>query len=189
MARTKEFDPDDVLERAMALFWERGCENTSMADLVEHLGINRASLYATFGSKRDLYFKALARFGERSGTAVIEALSHPGPALPRVRTLIDHYARPDRRGCMIVNTAVEMAPHDPDAARAVEAGWTHLEATLTSTLTRAKAQGELRDTKDPRTLARLLLVLFQGMQVLARTPSPEDRLQDAAKEAKALLQN
>ncbi|GAA2419623.1 TetR/AcrR family transcriptional regulator [Actinomadura vinacea] len=188
MARTKEFDPDDVLERAMALFWEQGCENTSMADLVEHLGINRASLYATFGSKRDLYFKALARYREANGD-MIHSLSQPGPALPAVLAMIDQYTQPCPHGCMIVNTAVELAPRDPEAARVVEASWTYLEAALTSALIRAKAQGELPARKDPATLARLLLVLFQGMRVLSRTPSPETRLQDAAKEAKNLLNN
>jgi len=187
MARTKEFDPDDVLDRAMALFQDRGCENTSMADLVEHLGVNRASLYATFGGKRDLYLKALARYGERVGVPVVEALSQPGPALPAVFALIDEYAKPQDSACLFVTTAVELAPHDPDAARAVDSGWTGLETALTSALTRAKAQGELHPSKDPGTLARLLLVLFQGMRVLSRTPSPEARLQDAAKEAKALL--
>ncbi|MFF5263256.1 TetR/AcrR family transcriptional regulator [Actinomadura viridis] len=186
MARTKEFDPDQVLQRALELFWERGCENTSMADLVEHLGIARASLYATFGSKRELYLKALARYREATDTALVEALSQPGPVLPAVRDLIERYAR-DPRGCLVVNTAVELASRDDQAARCVEASWTHLEATLTSALTRARAQGELPADKDPRTLARFLLVIFQGMRVIARTPSPEDRLRDAVTQAQALL--
>ncbi|MEW2358350.1 TetR family transcriptional regulator [Spirillospora sp. NPDC029432] len=190
MARTKEFDPDAVLRRAMDLFRERGCENTSMADLVEHLGIGRASIYATFGGKRDLYLKALARYREITDGAVLESLSRPGPALPAVHALIDGYAREsatDGHGCMVVNTAVELAPRDPDAARCVEASWSLLETALTSALTRAQKQGELAAEKDPRALARFLLVLFQGMRVLARTPDPSDRLRDTAAQARALL--
>ncbi len=85
MARSKEFDPDVVLGRALELFWQRGYEATSMADLVEHLGIGRASIYATFGSKHDLYLKALERYVRTRDPDLVESLSQPGPALPAVR--------------------------------------------------------------------------------------------------------
>ncbi|MFI0357867.1 TetR/AcrR family transcriptional regulator [Actinomadura sp. 9N407] len=190
MSRTKEFDPDAVLQRAVDLFRERGCENTSMADLVEHLGIGRASIYATYGSKRDLYLKALARYRETTDRAIIDALSQPGPALPAVHALIDFYARSsaeDPGGCLVVNTAVELAGKDPDAARCVEASWTIMETSLTSALTRAQAQDELSPGQDPRAIARFLLVMFQGMRVLARTPAPAARLHDAAAQAHSFL--
>ncbi|MFC6883994.1 MULTISPECIES: TetR/AcrR family transcriptional regulator [Actinomadura] len=192
MARTKEFDPDAALQRALELFWERGYEATSMADLVERLGVARASLYATYGGKHDLYLKALERYLRATDPAVIEALSQPGPALPAVRALVATYAERSaddarRRGCMVVNAAVELAARDPEAARLVESSWTTLEAALTSALVRARAQGELPSGRDPRTLARLLLVLFQGMRVMSRTPGGSERLRDAADEALTLL--
>lgn len=192
MARSKEFDPDLALRRALELFWERGYEATSMADLVEHLGIARASIYATFGGKHELYLKALERYLGDTDPKIAEALSQPGPVLPAVRALIEHYAEESagdqaRRGCLVVNTAVELAARDAEAARLVEASWAFLEATLTSALTRARAQGELPPGKDPRSLARLLLVLFQGMRVLGRAPADEGRLRDATREALALF--
>lgn len=88
MARTKEFDPDAALQSALELFWRRGYEATSMADLVEHLGIGRASIYATFGNKHELYLKALDRYGESRDPALLDALSKPGPALPAVRAVV-----------------------------------------------------------------------------------------------------
>lgn len=192
MARTKEFDPDAALQRALELFWERGYEATSMADLVAHLGVARASIYATFGGKHELYIKALDRYLQSTDPKIAEALSQPGPVLPAVRALIERYAaeaahdRP-RRGCMVVNTAVELAPADTEAARLVEASWSFLEASLTSALTRAQAQGELTPDKDPRGLARLLLVLFQGMRVLGRGPADDNRLRDATRQALTLF--
>jgi TetR/AcrR family transcriptional repressor of nem operon len=192
MARTKEFDPDAALRRALDLFWERGYEATSMADLVEHLGIARASIYGTFGGKHELFLKALERYLQETDPKIAEALARPGPVLPAVRALIEDYAadaardRP-RRGCLVVNTAVELAARDADAARLVEASWSFLEASLTSALTRARAQGELPPGKDPRSLARLLLVLFQGMRVLGRAPADEGRIRDATREALALF--
>ncbi|MFB4301953.1 TetR/AcrR family transcriptional regulator [Actinomadura sp. NTSP31] len=192
MARTKEFDPDAALQRALELFWERGYEATSMADLVAHLGIARASVYATFGGKHELFLRALERYLETTDPKIADALSQPGPVLPAVRALIERYAaeagreRP-RLGCLVVNTAVELAPRDAEAARLVEASWTFLEASLTSALTRARAQHELPESADPRALARLLLVLFQGMRVLGRAPAEDGRLRDAARQAQALL--
>ncbi|RFU38744.1 TetR/AcrR family transcriptional regulator [Actinomadura logoneensis] len=190
MARTKEFDPDTALRRALELFWERGYEGTSMADLVEHTGVARASLYATFGGKHELYLRALDLYG-RSQPPIVEELSRPGPVLPALRALVQRYAAessgPSLRGCMVVNAAVEMAGRDAPAARRVEASWTELETAMTSALIRARAQGELPEDRDPRALARLLLVLFQGMRVLGRAPGGEERLRDAADQALTLL--
>lgn len=192
MARTKEFDPDIALQRALELFWTRGYEATSMADLVAHLGIARASLYATFGGKHDLYLRALERYVTNTNAAIVTALSKPGPVLPAVRDLVASYAAqslddPDRRGCMVVNAAVEIMPRDPQAARQVEAGWDTLETVLRSALTRARAQGELRPDADPAALARFLFVVLQGIRVLGRADPAPARVHDAAELALGVL--
>lgn len=192
MARTKEFDPDAALRAALELFWERGYEATSMADLVEHMGIARASIYATFGDKRSLYLRALDRYGEHTDPGLLAALSQPGPVLPSVRALVERYAREaagewGSRGCFVVNTAVELAPHDPLAARRVQANWDFLETALTSALIRAQAQGELAGDKDPRALGRLLLVLMQGLRVMGKAGTEPERLRDATAQALTLL--
>lgn len=192
MARTKEFDPDAVLQRALELFWERGYEATSMGDLVGHLGIARASIYATFGGKHDLYVQALDRYVQARDPRVVEMLSQPGPVLPAVRALVEAYAAESacderRRGCMVVNAAVELMPHDLQAARRVEASWDTLETALTSALTRARAQGEIPAGKDPRALARFLLVMLQGIRVLGRAHPDPGRVADAAAQALSVL--
>jgi TetR/AcrR family transcriptional regulator, transcriptional repressor for nem operon len=192
VARTKEFDPDAALRAALELFWERGYEATSMADLVERMGVARASIYATFGGKRALYLKALDRYGELADPGLLAQLSQPGPALPAVRAVVERYAREaagdgGRRGCFVVNTAVEMAPHDPLAARRVQASWDFVETALTSALMRAQAQGELAEGRDPRALGRFLLVLMQGLRVMGKAGTEPDRLRDAAAQALAVL--
>ncbi|MGW2189368.1 TetR/AcrR family transcriptional regulator [Streptomyces sp. NPDC001719] len=192
MARTKEFDPDAALQSALELFWERGYEATSLADLVERLGIARASLYATFGSKRELYLKALERYGEQSDPRIVEELSQPGPALPAVRALVRRFADEAtcddlRRGCFVTNTAVELAAHDPAAARRVGESWQGLETALVSALMRARAQGELPAGRDPVALARMLMVLMQGMRVVGKADPGPGRLRDAAAQALSLL--
>lgn len=192
MTRAKEFDPDAALLSALELFWERGYEATSIADLVTHLGIARASIYATFGGKHELYLKALERYLQLTGPHIVEMLSQPGPVLPAIRALVARYADKsvyDQRplGCMVVNTAVELAGHDLEAARLVEASWTQTETALTSALTRARAQSELSASANPQELARLLLVLLAGMRVLGRVPGSQGRLRDAAEQALAIL--
>src|SRR5690606_11330302 len=192
MVRVKEFDPAVALQRAMELFWEHGYEATSLAMLTERLGIGRASLYATFGDKNELYLKALRHYLATREPDPIELLSQPGPALPAVRALVEAYVDETltdqrRRGCLVVNSATERVPHDPPVARLVESLWDTLEAALASALTRARAQGELAPDKDPRALARFLLVFLQGVRVLGRaTPDPQ-RLRDAAAQALAHL--
>ncbi|MEO3744743.1 TetR family transcriptional regulator [Plantactinospora sp. B5E13] len=192
MARAKEFDPDTVLQQALELFWRRGYEATSMADLVEHLGIAKASIYATFGNKQEFYAKALRRYLDTADPRIMAELSQPGPVLPAVKSLVERYvteaAEDDQQlGCMVVNSAVELAARDPGVARLVEASWAHLETALTSALMRAKAQGELSADADPQALARFLLVFFQGVRVLERTLDAGIRLRDAAAVALSAL--
>ncbi|MFE4664415.1 TetR/AcrR family transcriptional regulator [Streptomyces sp. NPDC056716] len=193
MARTKEFDPDTVLQSALELFWRQGYEATSMAELVEHLGIGRASIYATYGNKRDLFLKALDRYGEAHNPRLTRALSQPGPALPAVRAVVRRFAEEAadeaRRpiGCLVTNTAAELAPHDTGAARRVELSWEHTETLLHSALVRAQAQGELPGDRDPRALARMLLVLIQGLRVVGKASSDPGRVRDAADQALTLL--
>jgi TetR/AcrR family transcriptional repressor of nem operon len=191
VARTKEFDPDAVLEAAMELFWQRGYEATSTAELVEHLGIGRASLYATFGSKHELYLKALERYVEEGDPPIVDELSQPGPALPAVRALVRRFAHEAandelRRGCFVVNAAMEL-PADAPAVERVRSSWDTLEIALTSALTRARAQGELAATQDPRALARFLVVILQGMRVIGKGGSDPNRLRDAAQQALSIL--
>ena len=193
MARSKEFEPPEALAAALELFRRRGYEATSMADLVEHLGIGRASIYATFGSKRELYLRALDQYIGETDAHIIARLSRPGPALPAVRDLIDWYAEeataddPDRRGCLVVSAAVELLPGDEQVARRVEASWRTLEVALATALSRARAEGDLRAGADPRGLARLLVVVLQGFRVTGAGADPE-RIRDAARQAIGILE-
>jgi TetR/AcrR family transcriptional repressor of nem operon len=193
VARTKEFDPDAALQAAMELFWRRGYEATSMADLVEHLGIGRASIYATFGNKHELFLKALDRYGEMRDPQLTAELSQPGPALPAVRATFRRFAAESTAessrlpGCLVSNAAAELGPHDAACARRVERSWDHLETLLHSALVRAQAQGELPADRDPRALARMLLVLAQGLRIVGKASADPGRVREAAEQALTLL--
>ncbi|MFD3532173.1 TetR/AcrR family transcriptional regulator [Streptomyces sp. NPDC058664] len=193
MARTKEFDPDAALQAALELFWARGYEATTMSDLVERLGIGRASLYATFGNKHELYLKAMDRYLETRDPRMVEELSAPGPALPAVRALVRRFAAQAStdeerlNGCFVTNSAAELGPHDTTVARRVEMSWELIETLLYAALTRARAGGELPADRDPRALARMLLVLMQGIRVVGKASTEPGRVLDAAEQALTLL--
>ncbi len=192
MARTKEFDPEQALDNAMSLFWRRGYDATSMADLVGELGVARASLYATFGDKRSLYLKVLDRYVEQRDPRIVERLSAPGSPLAAVRAFVQGYgaeiaADEEHRGCLVVNAAVERLPVDPETARRVRSSWQTLEVALTAALSRARAEGELAAGSDARALARFLVVVLQGLRVVGKADPGGPLVRDGLAQALAAL--
>ena len=186
MGRNKEFDPDEVLDAAMTLFWQRGYEATSTADLVAELGIARGSLYATFGSKHELYLRALDQYVRGNHGTLVKLLSRPGPILPAVRALVESYAADAASGCFVVNAAVERMGDDAVASR-VRSSWDTLEVALTSALLRAREQGELPADADTRAMARFLLVFLQGLRVVGPDEQNPERLADAVRTVLQIL--
>jgi len=177
----------------MALFWRQGYAATSIADLVAHLGIARASLYGTFGSKHDLYVAALERYIQSGKPNVIEVLATPGPVLPTVEALLRGSAAPPPPeappGCMVVNAAVECPADDVVVRRRLDLNWESVEVALTSALLRARAQREIRAEVDVASLARFLLVLMQGIQVVSESEGGARRAEAAVTHALGVLQS
>ncbi|WP_370971919.1 TetR/AcrR family transcriptional regulator [Amycolatopsis sp. cg9] len=194
MSRVKEFDVDEACDAALTLFRRQGYEATSVSDLVTHVGVAKASLYATFGSKHDFYVTALKRYAERADARVLAELSSPGSGVAAVRRLFDGYLAEilgdeTKMGCFVVNAAIELLPHDPEVARLVERSWDTLEVALTMALERAKAQGELTGGGEPAALARFLLTVLQGLRVLGKGADAARRLDAAVSQAMRLIQD
>lgn len=182
MPRHKEFDQAEVLDRALELFWHRGYEGTSMQDLVDGMGINRGSLYGTFGDKHGLFLAALRRYDEVWISRFVEPLSAPGPVRPAVRRVLEQAGREAtdgiRRGCLATNSAVELAPHDPELARHVRGMLSRVEDALRSALERARGTGELAADIEPPAVARFLITVLQGLRVLSRSGMAPETLRD-----------
>jgi TetR/AcrR family transcriptional repressor of nem operon len=186
MARTKEFDPDTAVTAAMRVFWSRGYEATSVQDLTDALSIGRQSLYATFGSKSQLFALALERYRELNAAVLLESLSQQGPVLPRLHGLLravadDALADPDRRGCFMVNAAMERVPADPDTARSVGATLDALEDGIAAALARAQDSGEVTSSRPARELAAFLVTAIQGLRVVGKAAPDRRRLDDAVR--------
>jgi TetR/AcrR family transcriptional repressor of nem operon len=133
LARPRAFDDDKVLDAAIACFWQRGLAATSVRDLATEMGINGPSLYNAFGDKRALFARALERYAERSMRSTIqrleEELSPKGAIREFLRLLIrKSITDPDRRGCLIVNSALEVSPHYPELGGAIASYLDEIEA-------------------------------------------------------------
>ena len=192
MPRPKEFDPDHALDKAMHVFWHKGYEATSMEDLLNAMDLNRGSLYDTFGDKRQLFLKVLDRYCHGFVGEKFSLLDQPGPAIPTLRRFIHGMidgalADPQRRGCLIANTVMELAPHEKEIARKACQAMKMGEDALFKLLSRAKEQGELAKEKNPRALARFLVTMMQGMVVAIKAGRSAKEVKQSVETALSVL--
>lgn len=178
MPRTKSFDPDQALDRAMRAFWARGYEATSVEDLVAATGINRASLYGTFGDKHALFLKALERYGEIGLLAGLDLADTDRPVPDILRELFDRLIARcmDGRGagCLVTNTVCAFGTRDTAISESARRALARMENALDLLVRRGQARGEIAAEDPPRAIARFLLNAMQGMQVLAKV-NPDAR--------------
>ena len=192
MSRPKEFNPDEAIEKAMQVFWHKGYEATSMEDLLSAMDLNRGSLYDTFGDKRQLFMKVMDRYCTTFVGPKFSLLDQPGPAIPALRRFIHGMiegalADPQRRGCLIANTVMELAPHEKEIAGTLRQALKMAEDTFFKVLVRAKLQGELKHDKDPRALAGFLTTMMQGTIVMIKAGTPADVVRQTAETALSIL--
>lgn len=186
MPRTKEFEPEAALHGAMELFWRKGYEATSMRDLLEGMGIGRGSFYDTFGDKHSLFLAALDRFETTRTAWILEALEGPEPPLESIRHVFERTVDglvgfEPRRGCLLANSAVELAPHDPEVADRISRYVRRTEDAFENALVRARSAGEISKERDPRALARFLVNNLHGLRVMARAGADRETLEDTVR--------
>lgn len=193
MSRPKEFNPDDAIEKAMQVFWYKGYEATSMEDLLTAMDLSRGSLYDTFGDKRQLFLKVVDRYCTTFASSKFSLLDQPGPALPTLRRFIcdmieGGLADPQRRGCLISNTVMELSPHEKEIAGRLRQALKMAEDTFLKVLTRAQQQGELHKGQDPRTLAQFLVTMMQGAVVMIKAGAPGEMVKQTAEVALSVME-
>ena len=192
MARHKEFDRDEALHKAMEVFWTRGYEAASIQDLVNHMGINRQSLYDTFGDKHALYLQSLDRYREVEGGKVFELLERPGSVKKRLRRLFDAVVetalcgRP-RRGCFMGNAMSELAGRCRETAARTCSNMSATEEAFYRMLLRGKKDGDLNRVHDLRAVARFLYCSLQGLTLVAKSTRDRKTLEDIVKVTLSVL--
>ncbi len=192
MPRPKEFNPDDAVEKAMQVFWHKGYESTSMENLLAAMDLNRGSLYDTFGDKRQLFLKVVDRYCSTVVGSKFALLDQPGPALPTLRGFIHGMlegalADPQRRGCLIANTVMELGPHEKEIAGTLRQTLKMLEDAFFRVLDRAKQQGELNSQKDSRALARFFTTMMQGTIVMIKSGAAAETVRQTTDTALSIL--
>jgi len=188
----KSFNEEVALENAMHVFWGKGFEAASIADLIEETGVNRGSLYNAFGGKRSLFVKSLLKYDRdtrQSKLAQLEALDDPKQAISQFfdRIVAETVEDQDRKGCFLINTSLELPSHDAEVNQIVVKGLRELEAFFRRCIEVGQARSEIPKDIKPEAVAKTLLALLVAIRVLSRGVYTETALQTIADEAKHLI--
>ena len=188
----KKFDPNVALSRAMEVFWAKGYEAASLSELLQHMGINKKSLYDTFGNKRSLFLKALEHYSQTVIKSIQSQLSMSGSPMvilkQQLRELQQTHGSPGSTGCMLGTNMADFCTDDEEIACLLRRYLTQLEDSLCLTLQKAQTAGELQTSAPPRDLARMLICLQQGMALVGRVLDSETLLKSAVEATTALLE-
>jgi TetR/AcrR family transcriptional repressor of nem operon len=192
MPRPREFDEAVALDAAIDCFWMRGYRGTSVRDLAATIGISAPSLYNAFGDKRTLFVRALERYLDQTMRARIERLENSLPPKQAVSRFIGEIINRsvsdrERRGCFLINSALEVAPHDKELGAAIAERLGELEAFFRRSIMAAQADGTVPRQHSATDLARLLVGVLLGIRVLARAKPDRALLEGVARPALALL--
>ena len=175
MARPRQFDPDELLDRSMHEFWAHGYRDTSVDDLVRVTGVRPGSLYNAFpGGKRGLFLETLHRYSNLVVPEKLGALERSGAGLPELRAyfdgLVQDLSTPEGRiGCLMVNSAVELAAEDSEVGELVRGHMSRLERNAERALRNAKRRGEIPASVNPRAKATQLMATGMGLMVVGKT--------------------
>ncbi|QWU15566.1 transcriptional regulator, TetR family [Paenibacillus sophorae] len=194
MARSKEFDTTLVLHKAMEVFGHYGYEGTSLQNLLDGLGIARQSLYDTYGTKRDLFIKAVKHYVNEKSEAVISYLERPGSVKQAIADIFHEIVAVlqdelRRKECFIMHSAIDQVPHDPEIAAFFERDMTRLVQAFYEALVRARNQGELSGDRDLLGLARYLYHERYALTQVAKLTTDPKVLDDIAAVTLSKLDN
>ena len=182
MARSKAFNEEEVLDKAVEVFWAKGYEATSMQDLVDAMGIQRGSLYATFGSKQQLFLRSLDRYGKVVVKQFLDILESKSSAIESIELffaqLVEHLLTAGPlRSCLVTNSAIERGLRDEETKQKVLHLLNALEKGFYKTLQRASDSGEISTDLDLKKLASFLTSNMQGLLVIGKVCSERSVLE------------
>lgn len=176
MARPRDFDENEVLSKAVGLFWHKGYNGTSVEDLLETLNLSRSSLYRTYKDKHTLFLKALENYQQFSSSEIKGVIKDTDSVKETIRKLLEFIAAmlindEKNRGCFMVNSEVEMGLHDKEVHNMVLVNDQELEDTFYYLLKKGKENGEIGNSNDVRAMARFFLNNAKGIRVTAKSTS------------------
>ena len=192
MPRVKLFDENEVLSKAMNLFWKQGYSATSVQDLVSHLGINRASIYDTFGDKNKLFKKSFELYRKQNIEGLIQFFENRPNVKIGFSELFDNAIQEavsdkDRKGCFVVNTTTELTPNDESLYQILETNKQDFINIFFDYLKKGKESGQLKSSLDLKSLATLFYTLYNGIRVVSKIRPNKKELTDSIHLAITLL--
>ncbi|BAN27899.1 TetR/AcrR family transcriptional regulator [Caballeronia insecticola] len=192
MARPREFDEDAALDAAMAQFWSHGYEATSVRDLATAMGVTSASLYNAFGDKRALYERVFERYVDRGFRDRVRRFEHHMPPRDAIAAFFDEIIQlamsdPHRKGCLIVNSAMELAPHDKQFHRVLSRVLKDIEGFFERCVAAGQRDGSIPANLHTADMAKALLASLMGLRVLARVAPQRALLEGAVRPVLAMI--
>lgn len=182
MPRAKQFDEEEILEKAMMLFWQKGYFDTSIKDLIAYLGISNASIYNAFGGKKQLFYRAFNHYRSTQSKGLGQFLStqtHTRAGLIQVfqKIIYDDCQDLDCKGCFIVNTSTELIPSDPNILSLIQSQKETIEGAFYEFLQLGVDSGQISPEKDITVISRLLYTLMTGLRVIGKAkPDPNESM-------------
>ncbi|MCB1144805.1 MAG: TetR/AcrR family transcriptional regulator [Leptospiraceae bacterium] len=180
MPRVKEFDSEQILEDAMKLFWKNGFHATSMDDLVNHLGINRSSLYNSFGGKKNIFLNGLKLYQDQNLQhlkSILESEASPKKGFKKLFESAIHSLSKDsdQKGCFLVNSSTELLPGDTEIKEFLIENKRKIEEIFTNYLKEGMKKKEIHKIKHPEELATFLFTLYNGIGVVSKLEITPDQ--------------
>jgi TetR/AcrR family transcriptional regulator, transcriptional repressor for nem operon len=192
MPKTKQFDEAEVLQRARELFREKGYNGTSMDELVKVTGLNRSSLYDTFGDKRNLYIRSLEEYQQNTLRLREESLQKITSPRKKIQYMFNQSVKeilsdPRRKGCFMVNATTELANQDKKVSKLAGSNMECMEGLFYQWIKEGQAIGEIANLYNAKALARYLFSSISGLQVIGQTVDDKSVLEDVVKVTLSVL--
>lgn len=190
--RPRQFDIDQAIDRAIAVFCERGYHATSIGNLADAMELTPGSIYKAFEDKRAVFLAAFERYRAVRTEKLARAIEAGATGLERVRQALTFYAEASQgaegsRGCLVVGTATELAIFDEEVAQQVKAALQRNEALMAALIEEGQADGSIKASLNSKATARMMLCLLQGMRVIGKTGRTRAEMTDVVEAAMRTL--
>ena len=189
----KSFDESDVIDQTMHVFWLKGYAATSISDITAATGLKRGSLYNAFDGKDDLFLRSLQKYDAEYRCVAqrkVEQIEDPVEAISTFFALIvkSTLDDPDRKGCLLVNTSLDIAVHDQEMKKLVANAFQSIAKFFESSIVRGQELGQIPRSIHPRPTAKTLVSCLVGIRVLGRGAYGKTALNQIAEQAMRLIQ-
>ncbi|MEJ1239255.1 TetR/AcrR family transcriptional regulator [Chryseolinea sp. T2] len=193
MARSKDFDENEVLARAVKLFWLKGYNGTSMQDLVDTLGISRSSLYDTYVDKHTLYLKALEFYKSASQKEICDIAAKTASAKDAMKRLLEFVTNgllsdKEHKGCFMLNAEVEVAAQDSEVMQIVCENDRQIEEAFLQVIRRGQKSGDITSKKDAKVLTRFFVNTIKGIRVSVKSTNDRAFFRDIIQTSLSVLE-